>query len=111
MPKTLEQQYDISVGSTEIVSINYTAILDSSEVLTGVPTVSELTTSNLSLGNKLVNTATYTEAITGDTVAVGKAVQFTVTTSTAGSYVIRVTVSSDSTPTRTFVRDLYLRFI
>lgn len=111
MPKVLEQQYDISTGSTEIVSVNYTSVLDSAEVLTGTPTVAEITTANLTLGNKLVNTATYTEIVTGDTVAIGKAVQFTVSSSTAGLYQIRVTVSSDSSPTRTFVNDLYLRFI
>ena len=111
MPKILEQQYDLSTGETEVVSINYSDVLDSGELLSGTPTVSEVSTSNLTLANKLVNTATYVESFSGETISVGKAVQFTVTTGTAGLYQIRVTVSTDSTPTRTLVRDLYLRFI
>lgn len=111
MPKILEQQYDLSVSETEVVSINYSDVLDSGELLTGTPTVTEVSTANLSLANKLVSTATYTESFSGETVAIGKAVQFTVTTSTAGLYQIRVSVATDSSPARTLVRDLYVRFI
>lgn len=111
MPKILEQQYDLSVSETEVVSINYSDVLDSGELLTGTPTVTEVSTANLSLANKLVSTATYVESFSGETVAVGKAVQFTVSTSTAGLYQIRVSVATDSSPARTLVRDLYVRFI
>ena len=74
MPKILEQQYDLSVAETEVVSINYSDVLDSGELLTGTPTVTEVSTANLSLANKLVSTATYTESFSGETVAIGKAV-------------------------------------
>lgn len=111
MPKILEQQYDLSINETEVVSVNYSDILSSGELLTGTPTVSEVSTTNLSLGNKLVSTATYVESFSGETVAIGKAVQFTISTSTLGVYQVRVSVDTDSTPTRTIVRDLYVRFI
>ena len=110
MPITLDQQYVISVGDTDVVSINYTDYLDSGELLTGTPTVTEVTTAALTLSNKIVNTSTYTEADSGDTVAVGKAVQFAVTTNTAGLYRVRVTCTTDATLTRTKVLDVLLEF-
>jgi hypothetical protein len=110
MPIVLPQRPAISVGDTEVVSINYTDHLDSGESLTGTPTVAEVTTTDLTLDDKAVNTATYVEADSGDTVAVGAAVQFSVAGGTAANspYTIRVTVSTDATPARTFVRDVKL---
>ena len=109
MTVELKQKRTISSGDTEIVSINFTDLLDSGELLTGTPTVAEQTTSDLTLGNKAVNTATYEEAQTGNTVAIGAAVQFTVSPGgSTGTYTIRVTVSTDATPARTFERDLVL---
>lgn len=110
MPVVLDQIHTISVGETETVAVNYTAHLDSGESLTGTPTVAEQTTTDLTISNKAVNTATYTEADTGNTVAVGAAVRFSVAGGTVANspYTIRVTVSTDATPARTFVRDLKL---
>lgn len=110
MPIILEQQYDISVGSTENISVNFSPVLDSAEVLSSV-VVAEITTAALTISNEAVNTATYSESISCDTVGIGKALQFTVTTSTAGLYQIRLTAVTDSTPARTIVYDMYLRFI
>ena len=110
MPITLPQRPAISVGDTEVVSVNYTDHLDAGESLTGTPTIVEVTTSDLTLGSKVVNTSTYVEARSGDTVAVGAAVQFTVAGGLADTapYTIRITVSTDATPARTFVRDVLL---
>ena len=108
----LPQRPIISVGDTEKVSVNFTDHLDSGESLTGTPTVVEVTTSNLNMASKSVNAATYIESQTGETVAIGKAVQFTVTGGLANNspYTINVTVSTDATPARTFVRRIYLSF-
>ena len=110
MAKQLSQRHTVSVGETEVVAVNYTDHLDSGELLTGTPTVAEQTTSDLTLANKAVNTATYLEAVSGDTVAIGAAVQFSALGGTAANspYTIRVTVTTDATPARTFVRDLLL---
>lgn len=109
MPITLPQRYEISAGDTETVSVNFTDHLDAGELLSGSPTVVEVTTTDLTLGNKAVNSATYVESHTGDTVAIGAAVQFSVSGGTAyTTYRIRVTVNTDATPARTFVRDLLL---
>lgn len=108
----LPQRPIISVGDTEKVSINFTDHLDSGESLTGTPTVVEVGTTDLTLASKAVNSATYVEAHTGDTVAIGKAVQYTVTGGTVvdSPYTISVTVSTNATPARTFVRYHYLSF-
>lgn len=108
----LQQYHQISVGDTEVISVNYTDHLDSGESLTGTPTVAEVTTTDLTLASKAVNSSTYVEADTGDTVAVGAAVQFTAKGGTAANspYTIRITVSTDATPARTFVRDVLLSF-
>ena len=110
MVLALDERHTISVGDTETIAINFTDHLDGSEVLTGTPTVSEQTTSDLTLSSKAVSTATYTEAKTGDTIAIGAAVQFSVAGGTVANspYTIRVTASTDASPARTFVRDAIL---
>ncbi len=108
MPIKLEQRPTVSVGETEIVSIDYTDKLDASELLTGTPTVTEVTTTDLTLTNKVVNTA---EArILGRDVDIGKAVQFKVSGQKINTqYSIRITVSTDSG--RTLVRDAVLTVV
>ena len=103
------QTHTVSTGSTRLVRVNYTKRLDSDVSLTGTPTVAEVTTTDLTLANKAVNTATYSDSSTGKTVAVGKAIRFTVAGGTSGqTYTIRVTVATNSTPTETLVDDLVI---
>ena len=105
MPITLGEK-PISVGEVEIVSVGFNN-LDSGELLTGTPTIVEVTSSDLTLGNKAVSTA----ALTIDDVsyAIGEAVQFSVQGQSAGTrYRIRITVSTDATVARTFVQDVVL---
>lgn len=105
----LDERPRMSVGDTELVSINYTDHLNASEVLTEPVTVEEVYSNDLTLGTAKVNTATYVEEATEETVAVGTAVQFTVTGGGADQiYTIRVTVTTNSSPARTFVRDIEL---
>ena len=108
----LPQRHIVSVGDTEVVSVNFTDHLDSGESLTGTPTIVEVTTTDLTLANKAVSTATYVESETKDTIAVGAAVQFSVLGGTAANspYSISVTVSTDATIPRTFVRYVSLTF-
>jgi hypothetical protein len=111
MPITLTQRHTISAGSTRLVRVNCTNDLDDGASLTGTPTIVEVTTSALTLAGKAVNSATYTDAVTGTTVAVGKALQFTVTGGVVGtSYTIRCTCATNSTPAETLVYDLVLSF-
>jgi len=112
MPEAIliEPVRSISQGDTEVVGIDYQDHLDSSELLTGTPTVAELYTSALTLANKAVSTAAL--EILGRTSAIAKAVQFSVTGQVSGGlYRIQITVSTDSTPARTVVRDVILRCV
>jgi len=63
--------------------------LDTGETLTGAPTVAEVTTTHLTLSNKIVNVAVV--SINGQTVGIGLAVQFKVAGGTAGTvYTINI---------------------
>jgi hypothetical protein len=109
---TLNQIHSVSAGSTRLVRVNCTRDLDSGVSLTGTPTVVEVTTTALTLASKAVNTATYVESHSGTTVAIGKAVEFTVTGGVAGTtYTVRITVSTTSTPAETLVYDVELTFV
>lgn len=108
---TLEPQtYTISVGDVEVVSVDFTCHLAKTnanppvltELLTGAVTVA--TDGSATLGNKQVNTATYVDKDSNKTVAIGAAVQFSITSSVAGTETITITVSTDASIARTFKR-------
>lgn len=106
MPIKFDQRPKISAGATEIIKIDFTDQLDSGsdELLTGTPTVTEVTTSDLTLANKMVSTITMT--ILDREVAAGMAVTFKVTGQKAGTqYQFRVSVGTTSSPARTLVFD------
>jgi len=110
MAITLQQRPSISASDVELVAIDYQSHLDTGETLTGTPTVVEVTTTDLTLGNKAVSSAVLT--ILGRSVPIAEAVQFSVTGQKAGTqYRIRVTVSTTSTPARTLVRDVVLECV
>ena len=95
---------------TLMASVSFAGRLESGELLTGTPTVTEIRTSDLTLGNKALNTAQIT--INEGTVAISQAVQFSVTGGTGGrEYEIEVTVSSDATVAQTFVERVPFRVI
>ena len=101
-----DQMPSFAVGDTRNGAVSFADQLDSGEVLTGTPTVEEQTTSVLTIANKAVSTAEKT--INGETVAIGEAVQFTVSGQTSGTYTLKITATTDSTPAQTLVR--YVRF-
>ena len=64
--------------------------------------------------NCFANKAVRTEALTinGATVAIGEAVQFTITGGTAGQlYAVTIVVGTDSTPAQTISRDVYCQCV
>lgn len=87
------------VGETLPYSVDFQGKLDSGELLTGTPTVEEVSTSDLTISNKVVSTSAL--VINGKTVAAGKAVQFTVSGFLVANspYTIKITVNTDATPT------------
>ena len=87
-------------GETRNGKINYTDVLDSGELLTGTPTLTEITTSDLTFANVAISTGDLT--ILGNTVITAQAVQFKVTGMLAGVlYTVEVSSGTDSTPAQT----------
>lgn len=100
-----DQIFSKSAGDTLNAVVNCTDLLTSTELLTGTPTV---TCTGLTLASKVVNSAALTTPA-GDTIAIGKAVQFSVAGGTAGTrYSIEVTVATTSSPAQTINRICYL---
>jgi len=93
------------------VAVSFAELLDTGELLTGTPTIVEVTTSDLTLGSKVVNTAALT--ILGESVAIGQAVQFSVSGGDASTkrYTIKITATTDSSPAQTLVRNVELDVI
>ena len=101
MPIRLQQRPILSVGDVEKGAVSFAEVLDASETLTGTPLVTEVGTTDLTLGDKAVSSAALT--ILGVSVAAGEAVQFSVSGQKAGTlYTISVTAST--TASRTLVR-------
>ena len=96
------------VGETNNLSVSFVGVLDSGELLTGTPTATEVTSSDLTISNVAVNTAAL--VINDITVAIGKAVQCKVVGQLAASvlYTIKITAATDSTPAQTKIR--YVKF-
>lgn len=89
----------ISEGAKRNVAIDFTADLNDDELLTGTVTVTENTTTDLTIANKQVNVAIID--INGVDVAVGKAVMFSVDAANAVAgqlYILDLSVATDSTP-------------
>ena len=107
MPITLQQRPVLSVGDIDMGAVDFQDWLDGSEVLTGTPTVVEITTAHLTLANKVGNTAAVT--IDGRSVAIGKAVQFKVSGQQSGTtYTIQVTAVTNASIPRT--KTVYVKF-
>ena len=123
MPITLQEERFISAGATRMVAVAYDRWLDGSELLTGTPTVVEVSywttdpdtetaSTDLTLANKAVNAAALT--INDRTVAIGKAVQFSVavpSTKAGYNYRVRVTGTTNGSPAQLEPIDVILRVV
>ncbi len=109
MPPDVEPEiHEKKVSEIRNVAISFIGRLDSGELLTGVPTIVEVTTSDLTLTNKTISTAKLT--INGKSVAIGQAVQFKISGGLANiAYKIRITISTDATPAQTLIITVRIR--
>lgn len=99
-----------TAGETRNVAVSFQGKLDAGESLTGTPTVTEVTTSDLTITSPAVSTVALT--INKKSVPAGEAVQFNVAGGTAGTeYTIKVSVGTDATPTQTLVVLLRLKVV
>ena len=96
------------VGETNNFAVSFAGVLDSGEVLTGTPTVVEVTTSDLTIANVAVNSSALT--INERTVAIGNAVQFNVLGQLAANspYTLKITAMTDASPAQTKIK--YVKF-
>lgn len=122
MAVLLDERPGISKNDDEIVAVNFNAHLNDGETLTGIPTVQHIdddgdavADSNATISGILVNTVAYTEAESGNTVPIGKAVLFSFVATEKGRYRLRVSVTTSPTiftsytpAARSFVRDILL---
>ena len=106
---TADERPVAAVGETNNFAVSFVGVLDSGELLSGTPTVAEQTTSDLTISNEAVNTSALT--INDRSVAIGKAVQFSVSGQTTANspYTLKITVSTDSSPAQTKVK--YITFV
>lgn len=104
-------QIQVKAASEERnIAVSFAGRLDTGEVLTGTPLVVEVTSTDLTISNKAVSTASLT--IDGDTVPTAEAVQFKVTGGTAGtSYKIKITADTDSSPAQKLIGIVKLKVI
>lgn len=110
MPITNSEIPVVSEGDTDVGAISFDELLDSGESISSVSSVSEVTSSDLTIANVGKNASSL--VIDGRTVTAGRAAQFSVSgqqddggEDDAGTYRLRVTIVTDSTPARTLVRD------
>lgn len=110
---TADQQYEIKAGSIRNISVDCRGWLDEGESLTGTPTVT-ITTAAVppTLDNKIVSGAVL--IIDGESVPIGKAIQFRITTTTGttlGGYTITVSCGTDASPAQTPMGDLVVTVV
>ena len=99
---------EVSEGETKVISEHFLDNLDTGELLVDTPTVTEIGTSDLTLANKAVSTATLT--INGKSALAAQAVQFTVTGVKRGVlYHIKIVVDTDASAAQTFVSHVRIR--
>ena len=105
---TAPQVQTTDVGEVRLVSVDLRGKLDSGELLTGTPTITEAGSSDLTLSNKSVNTTA--KVIRGSTVPIGMAVTFKALGWVAGAtYRIKISVATDATPPQTLVEHVTIK--
>lgn len=101
MPITIQGVPNISQGDTDVGAVDLQDYLDSGETFTGTPTIVEITTTDLTLSNKTVNSSPM--VIAGRNVAAGQAIQYRVTGQLAGkTYKIQITGTTTASRVLTF---------
>ena len=92
------------VGETNLHSVSFDGVLDSGELIASVTSVTEESTSDLTISNEAVNAAAL--IVNDVSVAIGKAIQFKVVGFAVANspYTLKMIVVTDSTPAQTKVR-------
>ena len=106
----------LTIGSSRVCSHNMTPALNTGVSISSV-SVTDVTddgeaSGDLSILSVQVNSASYTEDSTQDTVAIGKAAQWQISTSSTESklYKLKINIATDATPSDTIVDYVYIQF-
>jgi hypothetical protein len=97
MPTEAQPVNEASPDEHRISSVDFSGKLDTGEVLTGTPTVTEVMTTDLVITNPLVNSGILT--INGASVAIGEGIQFKVDYAGATirtKYIVKVVCGTDA---------------
>ncbi len=104
------QRWSKKVSEIRTISVNLQGLLDSGELLTGTPIITEVTTSDLTLTNKVISTTALT--INGVSVAIAEAVQFTAAVGVAGTeYEITISIGTNASPAQTLGASIILEVV
>jgi len=107
MTITFAQFYHLSPSDVEIISVDYTDVLSSTEELTGTPSVTAIAPNSTHLTFSNIALSSTVTVILGREVATAKAMSFKVIgQQLTYSYRARVSVTTTSSPARTLLRDL-----
>lgn len=99
-----------TVSEIRNIAVSFSGKLDTGELCTGTPTITEVTSSDLTLGSKAVSTAALT--INGVSTPIGEAVQCSVSGGTANTtYEIKIAVGTDATPAQTLYGTIKLKVV
>ena len=102
MPVECRQYPTLPVASIRNPAIDMSPQLAAGELMTGTPTVTESGSSDLTISSVAVSTTTLT--ILGDSVAAGKAIQWSMSGMVAGTeYTLIVEGDTDASPTQHLV--------
>ena len=100
---------ELVVGEIRNGAYSFKGELDIGELLTGTPLVKELNTSDLTIGNKVINTGKITIE-DDDNVLAGQAVTYSVKGHKSGkTYKLKIPVDTDATPAQKLIE--YATFI
>ena len=98
-PHTAQEQRTKTASEVLDAKVSFAGLLEGTETLSGTPTFSELTTSDLTLSGAAVSTAALT--IDDVSVALGKAATVKISGGTAGrSYIISISCGTSAGNTR-----------
>ena len=105
---TAPQQQTAEASEVRNVAVDMRGRLDSGELLTGTPVVTEIGSSDLTFSNKAVNTVA--KVIRGATVPIGQAVLFKITGFVAGAnYRLKISIGTDAVPAQTLIEFIRIR--
>ena len=112
MPITSPDIRTIGTGETRTIRVGLQNALETSVTLT-LSSITEVTTSDLTLANKAVNTATFNVVEHGviTTVAIGQGVEFSCSGGTAGKqYKVRIVATTSDAVAQTIEYDQQIEF-